>query len=117
MQFAIVHVGDEVETGRDNRQTAASLVGNVKVKMITTIINLTLIWDICKIMQPAVINYTTRDIENIKAFRAFHGAFPPTDQIPLGISLNPSFYRMEAELQPENNDLAQHFLYIRDTKA
>jgi len=30
MQFAIVHVGDEVETGRDNRQTAASLVGNVK---------------------------------------------------------------------------------------
>ena len=36
MQFAIVHIGEEVDSGgNDNRHPAASLVGNVKVRTPT----------------------------------------------------------------------------------
>ena len=36
MQFAIVHIGEEVDSGgNENRQPAASLVGNVKVRPST----------------------------------------------------------------------------------
>ena len=40
MQFAIVHIGEEVDSGgNDNRHPAASLVGNVKVRTRTRTIH------------------------------------------------------------------------------